>query len=161
MPLKSSTRCWSPCWHITQLNLLHITLSFRSIQPSISPLSLLFSVLLLLHLAHDEVSPLCPWVDENPLWQKVFVCAYGSQHVCNVFACSCLSLQMCMCVCVYVCVHACVCSTCVWPTLACRSERHQDCAVTAGEEMIYLSGGWGTGRQIQLTDKCTAAGGIM
>lgn len=136
MPLKSSTRCWSPCWHITQLNLLHITLSFRSIQPSISPLSLLFSVLLLLHLAHDEVSPLCPWVDENPLWQKVFVCAYGSQHVCNVFACSCLSLQMCMCVCVCACV--CVFNMCVaypslqkWKTsgLCCHSRRRDDLLV--------------------------------
>lgn len=125
---------------------LYISPLFRTIPPSISPFFLLLSLTLLLHLAHDEVSPLCPWVGENPLWQKVFVCACGYCRVCNMIASTCLVLYMCV---------STVCCLCVWPSLACWSDRHQGCAVTAGEEMIYLSGGWRTGRQIQWTDKCT------
>lgn len=66
---------------------------------------------------------------ESPLTKSV--CACG-RRVCNVPV---------ACVALYMCVWVCVCAVCVWPSLACRSDRHQDCAVTAGEEMIFLSGG--------------------
>lgn len=51
--------------------------------------------------------------------------------------------------------HACVCEHVHW---VCgpgwpAEVTDWDCTLTAGEEMIYLSGGWGTGRQIQLTDR--------
>lgn len=69
-----------------------------------------------------------------PSDEKVFVRACvradAGVCVCNVIACSCLAVCMCD-YALYVCGLA----------PACRCDRRRDCAVTAGEEMIYLSGG--------------------
>lgn len=93
MPLKSEAWRRSPRWHIAPLIPLHIAPSFRSIHPSISPLLLLLSLPLLLHLAHDEVSLLCPWVGENPSDKKCF-CVRVDAGVCNVIASSCVALYV-------------------------------------------------------------------
>lgn len=88
---------------------------------------------------------LCPWVGENPLWRKLFVC------VCRKLACvDCDCLSPC------IAVHKCasVFSMCVacaglqeWETLGlcCHSRWEDDLLVKGLRDR----------RQIWLTDKCT------
>lgn len=141
MPLKSDAGRLTGLYTCT-----HPPLFLYCSAPSI-PLSLLFFTPCLL----DTLASFGPW------WGVTALPLSGRDSL--------LTLSVCVCVWTLLCVqHDCqntawcrirvwACSVCVWPSLACRSDRHQDCAVTAGEEMIYLSGGWGTGKQIQLTDK--------
>lgn len=67
---------WSPYYYMAPLIFLHITLLFRFIHFSISFPCLLFSLPLLLHLAHDEMSPLSLSRRKSPLTKSVCLCEW-------------------------------------------------------------------------------------
>lgn len=124
MPLKSGAWRRSAGWHTAPLIPLHIAPPFRSIHPSI------------------------PRPPPPPPCHSCFICLMMRCHRSALEWARIRSDKKCLCLCVqrdclflYGTVYMCLCLVCVWHRMARGSDRHQDCAVTAGEEMIYLSGG--------------------